>query len=573
MNDSDDDSSDSSNDFTGITPKDELTASFFSIKPAIKSNLVNSKSCSEDDSSDDDNFTTVENDINLFSEVVKNLEASQRTLVNDEKSQQHHSKDDKSQDIKKIKIEKRNNNISDEINAVLLQGENKTRMFHDDESTDEEEKKEEEDVKRPDDYTIPKEGVKITLPGTSMLFKRKTGSKKETDLTALLRRKIKANQIIIEKAARLCWLAYGFYLNRQANDPEIMAVTISLISTDNCPKDSFNLTYLSKFTKWFRNMFTIESSDNEVIINKETLLKRIAEKKIFNYRELVILYVAILRGIGLHCRLIVSLNPPLVKAYNDLLPKTNAVQKNNKIKEEPKETKKKTEFSKKGKNPKEKDIKNNNIVQNSESARKNANAEAKKRAAEILRSKYSYTKKNKNTLNNNIAPQDNASTSKDVKADSLNSEKINTDPSPRRLRSSKACNNNAASTITKQQSNTQINSENNQSKTKGSKRLSCSPDLSSEEDEKPPSKLKKKCNKTVVKSKHKDEKNDSMSDDEEIDNDDKLKKRQNVWVEVYVESKKSWISINVMDGNVDCVADIYVSKKNCGYLILILVIV
>lgn len=570
MSDSEDDSSDSSNDF-GITPKDELTASFFSIKPAVKSNLVNSKNYSEDESSDDDNFTTVQNNIDLFSEVVKNLEASQRTLVNDEEPQQHYSKDDKSQDIKKIKIEKRNDNISDEINAVLFQGENKAHMFHDDESTDEE-KKEEEDVKRPDDYAIPKEGVKITLPGTSMLFKKKAGSKKETNLTALLRRKIKANQIIIEKAARLCWLAYGFYLNRQANDPEIMAVTISLVSTNNCPKDDFNLTYLAKFTKWFRNMFTIESTDNEVIINKETLLKRIAEKKIFNYRELVILYVAILRGIGLHCRLIVSLNPPLVKAYNDLLPKTSAVQKDNKIKEESKGTKKKTEISKKDKkNSKEKDIKNNNIIQNSENARKSANVEAKKRAAEILRSKYSYTKKNKN---NDTAPQDNASTSKDVKAASTNSEKINTDPSPRRLRSGKTCNNNAASTVTKQQSNTQTNSENNQSKTKGSKRLLFSSDLSSEEDEKSPNKLKKKSNKTVVKSKHKNEKNDSMSDDEEIDNDNKLKKRQNVWVEVYVESKKSWISINIMDGNVDCVADIYVSKKNfCGYLILILVIV
>lgn len=567
MSDSEDDSSDSSNDFTGITPKDELTASFFSIKPAVKSNLINSKNHSEDESSDDDNFTTVENGIDLFSEVVKNLEASQRTLTNDEEPQQHYSKDDKLQDIKKIKI-KKSNNISDEINAVLLQGENKTHIFHDNESTDEEEK-EEENVKRPDDYAIPKEGVKITLPGTSMLFKKKTGSKKQTDLTALLRKKLKANQIIIEKAARLCWLAYGFYLNRQANDPEIMAITISLISINNCPKDDFNLTYLAKFTKWFRNMFTIESTDNEVIINKETLLKRIAEKKIFNYRELVILYVAILRGIGLHCRLIVSLNPPLVKAYNDLLPKTNAVKKDNKIKEEPKGTKRKTEFSKKDKNSKEKDMKNN-IIQNSENARKNANVEAKKRAAEILRSKYSYTKKNKT---NNITPQDNASTSKDIKAGSTNSEKINTDPSPRRLRSSKN-NNNAASTVTKQQSNIQINSKNNQSKTKGPKRLSFSSDLSSEEDEEPSNKLKKKCNKTVVKSKHKNEKNDSMSDDEEIDNDDKLKKRQNIWVEVYVESKKSWISINIMDGNVDCVADIYVSKKNfCDYLILILVIV
>lgn len=562
MNDSDDDSSDSSNDFTGITPKDELTASFFSIKPAVKSNLVNSKSYSEDESSDDENFTTVQNDINLFSEVVKNLEASQRPHVNNEEPQQHYSKDDRLQDIKKIRIEKKNDNISDEINAVLLQGESSTHTYHDDENTDEE-KKEEEDVKRPADYTIPKEGVNITLPGTSMIFKKKTGSKKESDLTALLRRKLKANQIIIEKAARLCWLAYGFYLNRQANDPEIMAITVSLISTNNYPKDDFDLTYLAKFTKWFKSMFTIESINNEVIINKETLLKRITEKKIFNYRELVILYVAILRGIGLHCRLIVSLNPPLVKAYNDLLPKTNTAKKNeNKVKEEPKNSKKKVKSSKKDKknaDPKEKDLKNN-VIQNSESARTNANLEAKKRAAEILRSKYSYTKKNKDNLNNSIISQNKASTSKDIKTDSISSEKINTGPSPRRLRSHKACD--IASTRTKQQSNTQTNSKNNQSKTRVSKRLSLSADSSSEEDEKL-SKLKRKRdnnNKTVVKSEQKNEKKDSMSDDEEADNNDKFKKRQDVWVEVYVESKGCWICINVIDGNVDCVADIYVSN-------------
>ncbi|XP_029159874.1 LOW QUALITY PROTEIN: DNA repair protein complementing XP-C cells homolog [Nylanderia fulva] len=554
MNDSDDDSSDSSNDFGGIIPKDELTASFFSIKPTVKPNLVSSKS--EDESSDDDNFTTVQNNINLFSEVVKNLEASQKPHVNNEEPQQHYSSDDGLQDVKKARIEKKNDNISDEINAVLLQGESRTHAYHNDESTDEE-KKEEEDVERPADYAIPKEGVNITLPGTSMIFKKKKGSKKESDLAALLRRKLKANQIIIEKAARLCWLAYGFYLNRQANDPELMAITVSLISTNNYPKDGFDLTYLAKLTKWFRNMFTIESTDNEVIMNKETLLKRIAEKKIFNYRELVILYVAILRGIGLHCRLIVSLNPPLVKAYNDLLPKTSTAKKNeNKVKEEPKKGNKKAELSKKDKkntDPKEKDLKNN-VIQNNESARKNANLEAKKRAAEILRSKYSYTKKNKDTLNNSIS-QNKASTSKDIKTDSTSLEKVNTAPSPRRLRSRKIYD----TALNKQQSNIETNSENNQSNTKVSKRLSYIPDSSSEEDEKQSSKQKRKRNNNnkTVKSEHKNEKKDSISDDEETDNNDKLKKRQDVWVEVYVESKGCWICINVIDGNVDCIADIY----------------
>lgn len=566
MSDSDDDSSDSSNDFTGITPKDELTASFFTIKPAIKTNLANSKEYSSEDesSNDDDNFTSVSenNGIELFSEVVKNLEASQKTYVNDEKSKQH-SSNINLQDIKIVNVKK--NNISDEINAVLLQGESGIHALRENENenenddTDDEEKKE-EDVKRPDNYTIPKEGIKITLPSTS-IFKKKTSTKKESDLAAILRRKLKANQIIIEKAARLCWLAHGFYLNRQANDPEIMSTVVSLISKHNYPKNSFDLTYLAKFTKWFRNVFTIESSDNEVVINKETLLKRIAEKKIFNYRELVILYVAILRAIGLHCRLILSLNPPSVKIYNELLPKTSTAKKNDKIKEEPKESRTKTKLSKEKKSEdSEKNRKTENIIQNSENARRNAKEEAKKKAAEILRSKYSYNKKNKDKVNNNQSIQDNASTSKDIKAAFTNTKRENIDGSPRRLRSRKIY---ITSAVNKPEDNAQTSSKNNQSKAERSKRRSrsnSSDSNSEEEEEKLFNKPKRKrgTNNKVVTKSNKKNKEKNQSEDEESDNN-KLKKRQDVWAEVYVESKGCWISVNVMDANVDCVTEIYVS--------------
>ncbi|XP_028050209.2 DNA repair protein complementing XP-C cells homolog isoform X2 [Monomorium pharaonis] len=562
MNNSDDDSSDSSNDFSGITSKDELTASFFTIKPVAKPNLVDLKHDSEDESSDDENFASVSetNGIELFSDVVKNLESSQKISVNDEKPKQHFLKNDSMQ-VNKVKTANKRKNISDEINAVLLQGESGAHAFNeDDEDTNDEdtndEEKQEEDVKRPEDYTIPKEGVKITLPGTNMIFKKKTGSKKESDLATLLRRKLKANQIIIEKAARLCWLAYGFHLNHQANDPEIMATTLSLVSMKNYPKDSFNLEYLTKFTKWFRNTFIVESYDNEVIINKETLLKRITEKKIYNYRELVILYVAVLRGIGLHCRLVVSLNPPLVKAYNELLPKASTTKKDDKIKEETKETKtKRTVSSKKAKNvDSKKDVKNKTIIQNDENARKNANEEAKKKAAEVLRSKYSYDKKNKDKLNNSTSIQSNASTSKNIEAASTSSKKVESGPSPRRLRSSKT--RDAASTSTKQQNTAENISENNQPKRKNSKKRSCS---SSSEEEKSSSESKGKYNnksKTLVKSKKKNnEKVQTSTDDEETAN--KLKKRQDVWAEVYVESKACWICVNVVDGNIDCVTEIY----------------
>lgn len=100
MSDSDDDTSDSSNDFSkGFTSKDELTASFFSIKP-VELNQVDLKDNNEDDSDDDDDddndFTHVaeNNDMELFSEVVKNLEATQKIHVKSEDPEQHSSRND-----------------------------------------------------------------------------------------------------------------------------------------------------------------------------------------------------------------------------------------------------------------------------------------------------------------------------------------------------------------------------------------------------------------------------------------------------------------------------------------------
>jgi len=575
MNDSDDDSSDSSNDFAGITPRDELTASFFSIKPATSSKPVDFRSENEDEDSDDDNFTSVpeNNGIELFSEVVKNLEASQRTLVSNQESKQHSFNDDTLQDVKRVKTEKKCRNISDEINAVLLQGESGAHAFREDDGDsddDDDDVKKPENIERPNDYSIPKDGVKITLPGTNMFLRKKLG-KKESDLAAILRRKLKANQIIIEKAARLCWLVYGFYLNRQANDTETMATTVSLISTKNYPNDSFDLAYLAKFTKWFRNLFTVESNHEQVVINKETLLKRIEERKIYDYRELVILYVAILRGIGLHCRLIVSLNPPPVKNFNELLPKSNTVKKNDKAMEtlkeiksnskgteaNAKETKGKAKRSKRDRPERadsKKNLANNSTIQNNENARRDANLEAKKRAAEILRSKYSYNKKDKNKLDKDTNAQNSASTSSANKADII--------LPARHLRSSKT--QNVVVTTTKQE-NSNVNSKTSQSKTCKStfKRQTKSSDSSSEEEEEGSKKLKRKRtsdNKTVVKSKAKDVKKEQAStDDEEAEDNDKLKKRQDVWAEVYVESKGSWVCVNVLDSNVDCTAEVYVS--------------
>lgn len=454
-----------------------------------------------------------------------------------------------------------------------MQGEGGTFQL----SENNEDTEDEEDVKRPTDYTIPKEGVKITLPGTSVFFKKKTGSRKESDLASILRKKLKANQIYVEKVSRLCWLAHGFYLNRHASDFEIMTTTISLVPKNIYPKEKLDLVYLDKFTKWFKNIFTAESINNDITVNKVTLLKRIAEKKIFSYRELIVLYVAVLRGIGLNCRLIVSLNPPPVKAYSDLLPKASTSKKTDQAKGKPKETKTKAKSSSSKQTDSKKDLINNDIIQNSENSRKNASLAVRKRAAEILHSKYSYNKKGKNKLNNSTV-QSNTAEVEDDKVTSTDFRKANTTTSSRSLRSNKLAD--SISSTAKQRSNKNNSSENNQSKASSSKRktqIDHSNSSSGEEEEEKEliNKTKKKGGnsnnaRTVAKLKKKIEKENQTSEEEEETNaKDKIKKMQDIWVEVYVESKGSWISINVIDGNVDCIAEVYVSNsKNSNSLLI-----
>lgn len=96
MSDSDDDSSNSSDFGKAFTSKDELTASFFSIKPLkINQDSKNDEDDSNDDDNDDDFMNVAENnDVELFSEVVKNLEATQKVYVNNDDPKQHSSKDD-----------------------------------------------------------------------------------------------------------------------------------------------------------------------------------------------------------------------------------------------------------------------------------------------------------------------------------------------------------------------------------------------------------------------------------------------------------------------------------------------
>lgn len=369
---SEDDSSDSSNEFLVDPRKINLNSSFFAKKKPDAA-AVEDRIDTEDESTDDEDLEDVSqtDNIELFTQVLKNLEYSQKFKQNDDNIEKKESHSDhsilqeKEEKALKVKKEVKDTTSSNEINELLLQGECSIGSLSKKGSEDAIIKNE-EDTEPPNEYTIPKDGVKIVLPGTCLMINRK--KKGKPDLRAILKKRLRDAQILVEKVGLLCWLAYGFRLNGQINQPEIMAGVLSLISTSNYPKDRIDLIYLEKFTKWFMHVFTFEpvESNGNKQIDKETLLKILKDKKVSNYKELILLYIATLRALGLNCRLVISLCPPH-RIYNN-----NPLFKLDKEPEPVGKDKSNVTKKRSSKKKEEKEITSDktNVIQNSSEAKK-----------------------------------------------------------------------------------------------------------------------------------------------------------------------------------------------------------
>lgn len=566
MNGLSEDDSDSSNEYLIDPNKINLNSNFFTKKKSNVGITIN-KDDTENESTDNEEFENVTHldNIELFTQVLKNLENSQKLELNNkntEKEQSHlnyltKKNEEEIQKVKELKI-----TSSNEINELLLQGESNVSLSC--KNTTENIAKNEEDAESSNEYTIPKDGVKIILPNTNLIInKRKKGKQ---DLKAILRKRLKESQILIEKVGLLCWLAYGFYLNRQINLPEILTGVLSLISESNYPKNRIDLSYLEKFTRWFKHIFIFESveSNADKKIDKETLLKIVKEKKISNYKELVLLYIATLRALGLNCRLVISLCPPHRIFSNSPLFKSDV--KNEEIKSKNISNKIKQQNSKKKKGKKESSDKTN-VVQNSPEAKKNKNAESRKRAAEILQNNNKKSKFDTNQdfkiKNKSIQKLNSKITEKKDELKSVENEKNISNL--KQLRSRKIHINSKDN-----EKNKEIKSTDSISKTDGTKSKYYIKESSTDSETEFQPKIKRITRKSLNNTNKKEASQSSLnikknnrklissdSEDEEINN---TRNRQDIWAEIYLDSEESWICVNIMDEKIHCITEIYVNN-------------
>ncbi|XP_053989159.1 DNA repair protein complementing XP-C cells homolog [Hylaeus volcanicus] len=550
---SEDDSSDSNDDFRVNSEKITASCSFFEKKPKSSS----ASSDTKDESSDEEDLEDVNgaSNIELFAQVLKNLEISQQFQLNNDNVKKEQSFLDPSVPQRKeekghgLKIEGKDAASSNEINELLLLGENVTGSPDKNDSRNTSIK---EDTVDATEYTIPKDGIEIILPGTSSMLnnKKKNGGQ---SLKTLLLRRLKANEIYIEKVGLLCWLAYGFHLNKQVNEPEVMSTALSLLSTNYYPKNRVDLGYLEKFTKWFKHVFTFDCVENNANnrIDTESLLKVLREKKICDYRVLVLLYVATARALGLNCRLVVSLCPPHRALRDNPLFKLDRPNQQDKSKSDSNTSKGKTSSRMNKK-------KTCDVVKNSPEAEKIAKMEAKKRAAEVLQSKSQSSKRSKSNSNKKTKTEPTRSTGKESES-KLAEEGIEVS-GVRQLRSRRV--NVVEDSKAKK---TRISNSKNDAIDGTRSKYYIDEDSADSEAEFQPKpqrvtrrKLMDNNEETTQSSKNPKAKNKKLlSSDSEIEDGDKKKKGQDLWAEVYLESEESWISVNVMDEKIHCVADVY----------------
>jgi hypothetical protein len=159
--------------------------------------------------------------------------------------------------------------------------------------------------------SMSREAVEVTIGN------KKTVNKKTVDTAARFERIFKALNkkytIGAIKTHLVCWLNYGFYLNKICCDQELCAIVLSM---NNCEilegKDkNISLKNLKKALGDFKNLFNFDKVKSDEFLNKNVLITRerlissITKFECRNYLEYLLIILIMLRNMGIRTRLCV----------------------------------------------------------------------------------------------------------------------------------------------------------------------------------------------------------------------------------------------------------------------------
>lgn len=153
----------------------------------------------------------------------------------------------------------------------------------------------------------------------------KTQENIEASIKRKLNRQKKEAQVIMHKVNVLCWIGHGNYLNKILNDSRLMKMCLSFMPSQDCyPKDRLDKDYFEQISKWYKNKMTLKSVKKSETLTKlpplaVSLALQIQNKSAICKKNYVLIFIILLRAIGIQCRLVVNLVPvPIRPAQSEL---------------------------------------------------------------------------------------------------------------------------------------------------------------------------------------------------------------------------------------------------------------
>ncbi|XP_030378291.1 DNA repair protein complementing XP-C cells homolog [Scaptodrosophila lebanonensis] len=172
--------------------------------------------------------------------------------------------------------------------------------------------------------------IHVDLPSRHANKEKKTQHDLELALKRRMNRDIKDKQLLLHKVSLMCLIARSYKYNRLLGHTSLMQAALKLLPSKNAypTQRGTELKYLQSFVTWFKtavklttpNLYPEKTSKSKTGIIDE-LLAQIKRKEARCKQDMIFIFIVLARGMGMHCRLIVNMQPlPLRPATADLIP-------------------------------------------------------------------------------------------------------------------------------------------------------------------------------------------------------------------------------------------------------------
>uniref|UniRef100_A0A182RQP9 Rad4 beta-hairpin domain-containing protein n=1 Tax=Anopheles funestus TaxID=62324 RepID=A0A182RQP9_ANOFN len=255
-----------------------------------------------------------------FQDYSKTLETARNQLENVSKKQQQSNLSDVSQ---LLALGEQGSNVAAK-NAPVKR--TKARKATNKQPESDSDWEEVEEATQPS--TSRAQTVQITLKPEAAAQKKKkcTVIDVEACIKRMINREKRDAQLVLHKMTVIMGIAHGNFTNSILNSPSLLAIGNALIPSERCyPKGCTNIQYFQQIMQFYREI--VDLKDRRMFVNswKKLTLEKSLRLQLLSQmanckRDYILLFIILLRSIGVQCRMVTSLQVvPKVLPNSDLL--------------------------------------------------------------------------------------------------------------------------------------------------------------------------------------------------------------------------------------------------------------